>query len=83
MNAARIFPRMGLDVWRVPIADRYRRLTSQELDRLPEDIRVGASGTDGLFNDTSESSFKRRGRSGRLRSWCAKSSGSASACAKA
>jgi len=50
MNAARIFPRMGLDIWRVPIADRYRRLISQELDRLPEDIRVGASGTGGVFD---------------------------------
>lgn len=49
MNAARVFPRMGLDIWRVPIAQRYRRLTHQEMEAMPEDVRQGGSGTGGTF----------------------------------
>jgi hypothetical protein len=49
MNAARIFPRMGRDIWRVPIADRYRLLTQDELSAIPKDVGAGASMTGGIF----------------------------------
>jgi hypothetical protein len=49
MNAARVFPRMGRDVWRVPIADKFRRLTPSELEKTPSDVQKGASGTGGVF----------------------------------
>jgi hypothetical protein len=49
MNAARIFPRLGLDIWRVPIDQKFRRLDSGEVSRLPADVRVGASSTGGLY----------------------------------
>ena len=41
MNAARLFPRMRLDIWRVPIANKFRQLTSEELDAAPSDVRAG------------------------------------------
>jgi hypothetical protein len=49
MNAARLFPRMGLDIWRVPIANRYRQLTHAELAATPRDVQSGGSGTGGVF----------------------------------
>src|ERR1700679_2861493 len=39
LNAARIFPRVGLDLWRKPIADQFRRETPEELQALPFALR--------------------------------------------
>jgi hypothetical protein len=50
MNAARIFPRMGRDLWRVPIAKRFALLTDQQLARAPSDLRLGASPTGGVYD---------------------------------
>jgi len=49
MNAARVFPRMGLDIWRVPIATKFRNLTSDELAATPPDVRSGGSMTGGVL----------------------------------
>jgi hypothetical protein len=49
MNAARVFPRMGLDIWRVPISTKYRQLTPEELAATPSDVQTGASGTGGVY----------------------------------
>ena len=49
MNAARLFPALGSDLWRVPIAQRFRPLTPGELAHVPEDLRMGASRTGGLY----------------------------------
>jgi hypothetical protein len=49
MNAARLFPVVGRDLWRVPIAQRFRRLTPGEVAHLPVDVRVGASPSGGLY----------------------------------
>ncbi len=43
MNAARVFPRIGLDIWRRPLADQFRRLDSDELAQTPEEIRVSSA----------------------------------------
>jgi hypothetical protein len=50
MNAARIFPRMGRDLWRVSIAKRFVPLTAQQLARAPSDIHLGASPTGGVYD---------------------------------
>jgi hypothetical protein len=50
MNAARVFPRIGLDLWRVPIANKFRLLTAEQLDHEPPDIRLGASDTGGVYD---------------------------------
>src|SRR5512133_1313254 len=50
MNAARVFPNMGLDIWRKPIATKYRTLDYSELAELPEDVRAGGSLTGGVFH---------------------------------
>jgi hypothetical protein len=49
MNAARIFPHMGIDIWRVPIASKYRALTWAEMAETPKDIQAGASLTGGVY----------------------------------
>jgi hypothetical protein len=49
MNAARVFPRVGLDIWRRGYARLFRRLTPSEIKRLPRDVRSGGSGTGGIF----------------------------------
>jgi hypothetical protein len=49
MNAARVFPRMGRDIWRVPIATKFRQLDWQELSALPADVQAGGSLTGGIF----------------------------------
>lgn len=49
MNAARIFPRMGRDIWRVPIAASFRKLTYPEILTMPPDVQNGASSSGGLF----------------------------------
>jgi hypothetical protein len=49
MNAARVFPNMGLDIWRVPIATKYRPLNWSELAEIPDDVRAGGSLTGGVF----------------------------------
>jgi hypothetical protein len=49
MNAARLFPVVGIDLWRVPIAQQFRRLAPGELAQLPPDLRAGASVTGGIY----------------------------------
>ena len=49
MNAARAFPHMGLDIWRIPIARKYRQLTSEELAATPRDVQSGGSLSGGVF----------------------------------
>jgi hypothetical protein len=49
MNAARIFPHMGRDIWRVPINSKFRPLTYDEQQALPLDVKSGASITGGIF----------------------------------
>ena len=50
MNAARVFPRMGRDIWRVPIVTRFRTLTSDELAATPSDVQEGGSLSGGVFH---------------------------------
>ena len=50
MNAARVFPHMGRDIWRVPIDQKFTALTADEIQHQPRDIRAGASGTGGVFH---------------------------------
>jgi hypothetical protein len=45
----RAFTRVGLDLWRKPIAEMFRPLTDAELQQLPADIRAGASSTGGVY----------------------------------
>lgn len=49
MNAARVFPRIGRDLWRKPIRDIFRSLTDAEMARMPEDIRAGGSWSGGVY----------------------------------
>ncbi len=50
MNAARVFPLLGIDLWRVPIAHEHRRLTAAELAATPTDVQQGASLSGGVFH---------------------------------
>jgi hypothetical protein len=50
MNCARLFPRAGLDLWRKPVSSMFRELTRQEQGQLPQDVRVGASATGGIYS---------------------------------
>jgi hypothetical protein len=49
MNAARLFPRVGRDLWRVPIAKQFRPQTHEEHQRMPRDVRMGGSETGGVY----------------------------------
>jgi len=49
MNAARLFPRVGLDTWRVPVDKMFPRLTPEQLAREPADLRAGGSYSGGVF----------------------------------
>jgi hypothetical protein len=49
MNAARLFPYLGRELWRVPIVQKLRSLTSEEVLPLPPDVQAGGSLTGGLF----------------------------------
>lgn len=40
VGETRLFPRVGLDLWRVPAETLFRRLTPSELERLPQDVRT-------------------------------------------
>lgn len=48
MNAARAFTRVGLDLWRKPIAEMFRPLTAAERARMPADVRPSTS-TGGVY----------------------------------
>jgi hypothetical protein len=48
MNAARLFPRVGLDLWRVPVGKLFRSLTDEEMARMPDDVQKGGSETGGV-----------------------------------
>jgi hypothetical protein len=49
MNAARLFPRMGFDLYRKPIAGQFSRLTGEEMSRMPADVQAGGSNTGGVY----------------------------------
>jgi hypothetical protein len=49
MNAARLFPHIGLDIWRVPIAKKYRQLTYAELEAVPPEAQPGGGLFGGVF----------------------------------
>lgn len=49
MNAARIFPRIGLDIWRKPITEQFTRLTYDEMASMPRDIRAGVNLAGGYY----------------------------------
>lgn len=42
LNAARIFPRIGLDLWRKSLETMFRPLSPGELSRLPPDAKIAA-----------------------------------------
>ena len=50
MNAARAFPRVGIDLWLLPIDKLFSLLTPDELARMPKDIQAGGSSTGGVFD---------------------------------
>jgi len=43
IGETRIFPRLGLEMWRTPAAELFRRLTPAELAALPADVRAHTS----------------------------------------
>ncbi len=49
MNTTRVFPRIGRDLWRKPIAEQFRTLNDDEMKEMPDDVRVGASSTGGVY----------------------------------
>ncbi len=49
MNTARVFTRVGPDLWRKPIHEMFRPLTAGELARLPADVRVPGVPSDGVY----------------------------------
>jgi hypothetical protein len=49
MNTARVFPRIGRDLWRKSISEQFRTLTDEETKALPADLQGGASSTGGLY----------------------------------
>ncbi len=49
MNAARIFPAVGFDIWRCPIASMLAEVTPEKLKLMPQDIQKGGSSTGGVF----------------------------------
>src|SRR2546423_14316583 len=48
-NCARVFPQVGVNLWRKPIDKMYVELSATEKEQLPDDVRVGASPTGGLY----------------------------------
>ena len=50
MNAARVFPRVGIEIWRRPIDQLFRSLTPQELTSMPKDVQAGGSFSGGIFH---------------------------------
>jgi hypothetical protein len=49
MNCARVFPRVGIDLWRKPVSEMFPELTPEERARLPDDVWAGASETGGIY----------------------------------
>src|SRR5262245_37550598 len=49
MNCARLFPRVGIDLWRRPLNQMLRPLTVEEIRRLPFDTQAGASFSGGFY----------------------------------
>jgi hypothetical protein len=50
MNAARVFPRVGFDLWRVPLGQQFRPLSEEERARMPPDVQKGGSHTGGVYH---------------------------------
>ncbi len=50
MNCARLFPRVGLDIWRKPVDQMFRSLTDEEEAALPDDVRAGGSWSGGTYS---------------------------------
>lgn len=49
MNVARLFPRVGIDLWRRPVDKMFRELTYDEQLALPADVATGASYAGGIY----------------------------------
>ncbi len=49
MNAARLFPRVGLDLWRKPLQQHGHRITPQEMTAMPADIQRPARWNGAFF----------------------------------
>jgi hypothetical protein len=50
MNAARVFPRVGIEIWRRSVDRLFRSLTPAELASMPKDIQAGGSFSGGVFH---------------------------------
>jgi hypothetical protein len=50
MNCARLFPRVGMDLWRKPVSRMFNELTPDERNKLPDDVKVGGSYSGGIYN---------------------------------
>jgi hypothetical protein len=49
LSAARLFPRLGRDLWRRPVRALLPLATEAQWDRLPPDVQPNRGWTDGLF----------------------------------
>ena len=49
MNAARLFPTAGLNLWKKPIKNMYPELTEEEMEAVPEESRMGGSWSGGAY----------------------------------
>jgi hypothetical protein len=49
MNVARAFPRVGIDIWRLPVDRMFRPLTAEEERSLPADLASGGSWSGGSY----------------------------------
>ncbi len=49
LNCTRVFPRVGVKIWRESVADMFPEIPPSERAILPADVRVGASDTGGLY----------------------------------
>ena len=50
MNAARLFPRVGLEIYRTPIKRLFGTMSPGEIARLPQDVQAGGSNTGGIYD---------------------------------
>jgi hypothetical protein len=49
MNSARVFPHIGFAIWRRPINQIFPEASGEDYLRLPDDVKVGASKTGGIY----------------------------------
>lgn len=49
MNAARLFPRVGADIWRKPVSGMLRSVSGPKLALLSPDVQAGGSSNGGVY----------------------------------